>query len=77
MICIGGAAARATSDACIACLEPRCTRRTEGAQKRCATEGGRVPQREGDVSARGEKVGVRRRTAPDVGRPRRKIGLQC
>ncbi len=77
MMCIGGAAGRDTSDACTACLEPRCTRRKEGAQKRYTTEGGRVPQREGDVSVRGEKVGVRRRTAPDVGRPGRKIGLQC
>ena len=45
MICIGGAAESETSDACTACLEPRCTRRKQGAQKRCATEGGRVPKR--------------------------------
>ena len=58
MICIGGVAESETSDACTACLEPRCTRRKEGAQKRCATEGGRVPKREEDVSPRGEKIGL-------------------
>ena len=29
------------------------------------------------MSPRGEKIGVRISTAQDVGRPRRKIGLQC
>ena len=77
MICIGGVAESETSDACIACLKPKFTRRKAGAQKRCATEGGRVPKREGDVSSRGERVGARISTAPDVRRPRIKIGLQC
>ena len=56
MMCIGGIAASETSDACTACLEPRCTRWKEGAQKRYATEGGRVPKTEGDASPRGEKT---------------------
>ena len=56
MICIGGVAESETSDACTVCLEPRCTRRKEGAQKRCATEGGCVPKTEGDASPRGEKI---------------------
>jgi hypothetical protein len=58
MICIGGVAESETSDACTVCLEPRCTRRKEGAQKRCATEGGCVPKTEGDASPRGEKIGL-------------------
>ena len=33
-------------------------RQKEGAQKRCATEGGRVPKTEGDASPRGEKNGL-------------------
>ena len=58
MICIGGVAESETSDACTVCLEPRCTRRKEGAQKRCATEGGCVPKTEGDASPRGKKNGL-------------------
>ena len=58
MICIGGVAESETSDACTVCLEPRCTRRKEGAQKGCATEGGCVPKTEGDASPRGEKIGL-------------------
>ena len=54
MICIGGVAESETSDACTACLEPRCTRRKQGAQKRCAPEGGRVPKRS---SSRGQWSG--------------------
>ena len=58
MMCIGGVAASETSDACTACLEPRCTRWKEGAQERCATEGRRVPKTEGDASPRGKKNGL-------------------
>ena len=58
MMCIGGVAASETSDACTACLEPRCTRWKEGAQERCATEGRRVPKTEGDASPRGKKIGL-------------------
>ena len=43
-----------TSDACTACLEPRCTRPKEGAQKRCAREGRRVPKTEGGVPTGGK-----------------------
>ena len=71
MICIGGVAESETSDACTACLEPRCTRRKEGAQKRCATEGGRVPKTEGDASPRGEKIGLQCWAAGRKGRRRR------
>ena len=64
MICIGGAAGRDTSDACTACLKPRCTRRTQGAQKRCATQAHgtrRGPTREKNrlTMLRGKGAGLR------------------